>query len=145
MMSLEPAYGEIRETLKAKAASSGNDEAVKTLLALERLLGELDENGLMGMIDLDPYFGETSLPLKEETDLLAEKYPEDFAFFKNLMDDLQEEIEIHFEVTDLYEDEEFEQFEEDVRIIKSHYTESFNTEYRAAMDAFAKKVLQELG
>jgi len=127
-----------------KAAKNPDDDSVKPFLALDSILKEIDKNGFMQMIDLDPYFGETSLPYKEQTDLLAERYPEEFAFFKDFIDDLQEEIELHFEVTEMYEDEEFDQFVEDLEIIKRRYTETFNREYRERMYDFTKMVLDDL-
>ncbi len=127
-----------------KAAENPNDDSVKPFLALDSILKEIDKNGFMQMIDLDPYFGETSLPFKDQTDLLAESYPEEFAFFKEFIDDLQEEIELHFELTEMYEDEEFDQFVDDMKIIKSRYTEAFNREYRERMYDFTKRVIDDL-
>ena len=132
------------EELVKRAAENPEDEQLKPVTALDTLLKEIERNGLMEIIDLDPYFGHTLLPLQEQTDLLAERYPEEFAFFKKLLEELQEEIEIHFEVTDLYEDEEFEQFVEDVRTIKSHYTDLFREEHRDAMRRFVERVLEEI-
>ncbi len=127
-----------------KAAENPEDESVKPFLALDSILKEIDKNGFMQMIDLDPYFGETSLPFKDQTDLLAKAYPEEFAFFKEFIDDLQEEIELHFELTEMYEDEEFDQFVDDMKIIKSRYTETFNREYRERMYDFTKRVIDDL-
>ncbi len=127
-----------------KAVENPNDESVKPFIALDSILKEIDKNGFMQMIDLDPYFGETSLPYKDQTDMLAKRYPGEFAFFKDLLDDLQEEIELHFEVTEMYEDEEFDQFVEDMKIIKRRYTEMFNREYREKMYDLTKKVLDDL-
>ena len=127
-----------------KAAENPNDDSVKPFLALDSILKEIDKNGFMQMIDLDPYFGETSLPFKDQTDLLAKTYPEEFAFFKEFIDDLQEEIELHFELTEMYEDEEFDQFVDDMKIIKSRYTEAFNREYRERMYDFTKRVIDDL-
>jgi len=92
------------------------------------------------MIDLDPYFGTVEIPLQNEIELLASTYPEDFAFFKTFLDDLQEEIEIHFEVTDLYEDEEFDQFVEDCRVIKDRYSRNFEEKHLKTLRAFAGKI-----
>ncbi|BDY11844.1 hypothetical protein [Hydrogenimonas cancrithermarum] len=61
------------------------------------------------------------------------------------MDDLQEEIEIHFETTEMYEDEEFDQFVEDIRIIKARYSEDFRKDLLPKMEALVEKVVEELG
>jgi len=144
MIELDETYQKKYEDAVARAADNPEDENLKPIVALDTLLKEIENNSLMEMIDLDPYFGETSLPLKEHTDLLAERYPDDFAFFKALMDDLQEEIEIHFEVTEMYEDEEFDQFVEDLRIIKARYSDLFRGEHVDAMKQFVQKVLDDL-
>jgi len=60
------------------------------------------------------------------------------------MDDLQEEIELYFEVTELYEDEEFEQFIEDMNLIKARYGELFYKEYQEKMTTFVKHLLDTL-
>jgi hypothetical protein len=143
MIELDDKYLEKFEEA-VKRAADAEDENLKPVLALDTLLKEIERNGLMEMIDLDPYFGETSLPLKEQTDLLAERFPEEFAFFKTLMEDLQEEIEIHFEVTEMYEDEEFDQFVEDMRIIKARYSDLLRNEHREAMERFVRRLLDEL-
>ncbi|BBG65811.1 hypothetical protein NNO_1108 [Hydrogenimonas sp.] len=128
-----------------RAASNPDEESIKPFVALDAILKEIEKNGFMQMIDLDPYFGNTSLPYKEQTELLLQKYPEEFAFFKEFMDDLQEEIELHFELTEMYEDEEFDQFVEDMRIIKKRYTEMFNEEgFKEKMYDFTKLVLDNL-
>ncbi len=127
-----------------RAASNPDEEAIKPFVALDSLLKEIEKNGFMKMIDLDPYFGETSLPFKEHTDLLAQKYPEEFSFFKEFMDDLQEEIELHFEVTEMYEDEEFDQFVEDMQVIKRRYSEMFKESYQEKMYDFVTHVLDDI-
>jgi len=93
--------------------------------ALERLLAEIEANGLMNLIELDAYFGHVTLPFEKEIDVLSSTYGEAFSFFTDLLNELREEMEIHFETTEMYEDEEFEQFEEDCRIIKARYTDMF--------------------
>ncbi len=127
-----------------RAAARPDDEAIKPFIALDTLLEEIENSGFMNMIDLDPYFGETSLPFSEQTELLAQKYPEEFAFFKEFMDELQEEIELHFEMTEMYEDEEFDQFVEDMRIIKSRYSEMFEKSYREKMREFVERVVEDV-
>ena len=131
-----------KDALK-KASANPDDESIKPFVALDTLLKEIEKNGFMKIIDLDPYFGETSLPLKEHTDLLWQKYPEEFSFFKELMDDLQEEIELHFEVTEMYEDEEFDQFVEDMQVIKNRYGEMFKNSYQEKMYDFVTRVLDD--
>ena len=44
----------------------------------------------------------------------------------------------------MYEDEEFDQFVDDMKIIKSRYTETFNREYRERMYDFTKRVIDDL-
>jgi hypothetical protein len=144
MIELNENYRKKYEEAVKRAGENPEEERLRPVSALDTLLKEIGEKGLMEMIDLDPYFGEVSLPLKEQTDLLAERYPEEFAFFKTLMEDLQEEIEIHFEVTEMYEDEEFDQFVEDTRIIKARYSDTLASEHREAMSRLVQKVLDDL-
>ena len=144
MIELDENYRKKYEEAVKRAEENPEEERFKPVSALDTLLKEIGKKGLMEMIDLDPYFGEVSLPLKEQTDLLAERYPEEFAFFKTLMEDLQEEIEIHFEVTEMYEDEEFDQFVEDTRIIKARYSDMLASEHREAMSRLVQKVLDDL-
>lgn len=132
-----------KELLK-KAVQNQDDESLKAFVAVDTIVNEIEKNGFMNMIDLDPYFGDTSLPFKEHTDLLSQKYPQEFSFFKEFMDDLQEEIELHFEVTEMYEDEEFDQFVEDMQIIKRRYSEIFDKEYREKMRAFIIHLLDDI-
>jgi hypothetical protein len=80
------------------------------------------------------------IPLQAQIGVLAEAYPEEFAFFKTFLDDLREEMEIHFEVTEMYEDEEFDQFVEDCRIIKDRYTKDFAQRLMPELEAFVEKV-----
>ena len=91
--------------------------------ALDRLIDELRRDGLRNILDLDPYFGTVEVPLQKEIDTLRSSLGEDFAFFDEVLADLREEIEIHFEVTEMYEDEEFDQFVEDCRTIKERFTQ----------------------
>ncbi len=142
-MKLDTTYQKRYKEAARKAAANPEEPSVKPFVALDTLLKEIEKNGFMQMIDLDPYFGETSLPYKEQTDLLAQTYPEEFAFFKEFIDDLQEEIELHFEVTEMYEDEEFDQFVEDMNVIKRRYTEMFDDEYREKMYDFVVRVLDD--
>lgn len=144
MIELDENYRKKYEEAVKRAEENPEEERFRPVSALDTLLKEIGEKGLMEMIDLDPYFGEVSLPLKEQTDLLAERYPEEFAFFKTLMEDLQEEIEIHFEVTEMYEDEEFDQFVEDTRIIKARYSDLLASEHRDAMSRLVRKILDDL-
>ncbi|WP_353662602.1 hypothetical protein [Hydrogenimonas sp. SS33] len=139
---------ELKERLeKAKTSYSGEaeNETADVAAALDRLLRDIEDNGLSNIMHLDPYFGEISMPLEGELALLQERYGEDFAFFTTLLKELQEEIESHFEITDLYEDEEFEQCAEDIEAIKAEYTALFQKEHAAAMEAFTEKVLSDLG
>ncbi|WP_456382085.1 hypothetical protein [Hydrogenimonas sp.] len=145
MIELDENYRKKYEEAVKRAEENPEEERLRPVSALNTLLQEIGKKGLMEMIDLDPYFGEVSLPLKEQTDLLTERYPEEFAFFKTLMEDLQEEIEIHFEVTEMYEDEEFDQFVEDTRIIKARYSEDFRREHLPKMKALVQKVVDDLG
>jgi hypothetical protein len=108
--------------------------------AIEKIVAEVQANGMMKMIDLDPYFGTVDIPLQAEIEALVESHGEAFAFFKAFMDDLQEEIEIHFETTEMYEDEDFDQFVEDCRIIKARYTEDLNARILPELLNFAKTV-----
>jgi hypothetical protein len=109
--------------------------------AAETLLEEIRANGFMKMIDLDPYFGNVEIPLQAQIDVLAETHPEAFAFFKTFMDDLREEMEIHFEVTEMYEDEEFDQFVEDCRVIKERYTQDFAERLMPELENFVNNVV----
>ncbi|WP_456450191.1 hypothetical protein [Hydrogenimonas sp.] len=117
-----------------------NETTMAPKEAAEKLLAEVQSHGFMRMIDLDPYFGTVEIPLQKEIEVLAETHPEAFAFFKAFMDDLQEEIEIHFEVTEMYEDEEFDQFVEDCRIIKERYSRDFAERLMPELEAFVTKV-----
>ncbi|BDY11846.1 hypothetical protein [Hydrogenimonas cancrithermarum] len=141
---IEPQMRERLEKVLKKAAENPEDEKFSPLVALDAILKEIEKNGFMQIIDLDPYFGEVSLPLKEQADLLIRRYPEAFSFFEAFMKDLQEEIELFFEVTEMYEDEEFDQFVEDMRIIKARYGEIFENEYKEKMNDFVKTVLDDL-
>jgi len=132
------------EEMLQRAINTPEDSRLKPIIAIDAILKEIEQNGFMKMIDLDPYFGEVSLPLKEHTDLLEERFPEAFSFFKAFMDDLQEEIELYFEVTEMYEDEEFEQFVEDMNLIKARYGELFFKEYQEKMTTFVKDLLERL-
>ncbi|WP_457597492.1 hypothetical protein [Hydrogenimonas sp.] len=123
-----------------------NEETQENLTpaeAAEKVLEETRAHGFMRLIDLDPYFGTFEMPMEKEIALLAETYPEDFAFFKTLMDDLKEEMEIHFETTEMYEDEEFDAFEEDCRLIKERYSQMLKEEHLPRLEAFVRKVTQE--
>ncbi|WP_456403496.1 hypothetical protein [Hydrogenimonas sp.] len=142
-MKLDTIHQKKYKEAAKRAAANPEEPSIKPFVALDALLKEIEKNGFMQMIDLDPYFGETSLPFKEQTDLLAETYPEAFAFFKAFIDDLQEEIELHFEVSEMYEDEEFDQFVEDMKVIKRRYTEMFENDYREKMYDFVVKVLDD--
>ena len=124
------------EMLKKAKTNCGN-EKFKSIIAFDAIANEIKKNGLMEMIDLDPYFGEILLPFKKHTDLLEKNFPKEFSFFKAFMKDLQEEIELYFEMTEMYEDEEFEQFIEDVKIIKARYSETFKKDYKEKMNSFA--------
>ena len=115
-------------------------ETIDPAQAARTLLDEIEANGFMKMIDLDPYFGTVEIPLEKEIGVLSETYPEDFAFFKAFLDDIREEMELHFEVTDLYEDEEFDQFVEDCRIIRERYTRDFAEKHLETLRSFVKKV-----
>ena len=117
-----------------------NESAIAPKEAAQKLLAEIKSRGFMEMIDLDPYFGTVEIPLQKEIELLAETHPEEFAFFKTFLDDLREEIEIHFEVTEMYEDEEFDQFVEDCRIIKERYSRDFAERLMPELEAFVTKV-----
>ena len=110
--------------------------------AARKLLEEIKSHGFARMIDLDPYFGTVEIPLEAEVKALAQAHPEAFAFFKEYLDDLREEIEIHFETTEMYEDEEFDQFVEDCRIIKERYTEEFAGEKLAQLEKFVEEITQ---
>ncbi len=144
MIRVSSEYQRMYKEAAKNALKNPDDEDLKAFVALDTLVKEIEKNGFENMIDLDPYFGETSLPFKEHTDLLASKYPEEFSFFKDFMDDLQEEIELHFEVTEMYEDEEFDQFVEDLRIIKRRYTEIFNSDYGERMSRFVARLLEDI-
>ena len=144
MIELYESYRNKYEEALKRAAENPEDDSLAAVQALDTLLKELGEKGMMEMIDLDPYFGEVSLPLKAQTDLLTERYPEEFGFFKTLMEDLQEEMEIHFEVTEMYEDEEFDQFVEDTRIIKARYSDTLAGEHKEAMAGLVRRVLDDL-
>ena len=116
---------QVDETLKKRLAEAAetSEEGPTPAGDLLRIVETLEKEGLQQMIDLDPYFGEVSVPLQEEMDRLAESHPEAFEFFRNLMADLREEMEIHFETMEMYEDEEFDQFVEDCRIMKERFGE----------------------
>ena len=141
---ITPPTREKIEAALGKAPDENEDENLKNLRAFERLLTEIETNGMMKMIDLDAYFGEISIPLEEEMERLLAAYPEDFAFFDTLMRDLTEEMQIHFETMDLYEDEEFAQFEEDVAVIKNRYGETLKSEYPKRMETLALRLLSDL-
>ncbi len=133
----------VDETLKdrlAKAAEAEGD-APTPAQDLLRIVETLENEGLQPMIDLDPYFGEVSVPLQEEMDRLAESHPEAFEFFRNLFAELREEMEIHFETMDLYEDEEFDQFVDDCRIIKERYSEELAKNHIQELNRLIESVL----
>ena len=144
MKELEKTYRKKYDEALEKAAENPENETFRPILALDAILKEIEKNGFMQIIDLDPYFGEFSFPLKEQTDLLIQRYPETFSFFEAFIKDLQEEIELFFEVTEMYEDEEFDQFVEDMKIIKTRYGEMFENEYKEKMNDFIKHVLDDL-
>ncbi|SFP14400.1 hypothetical protein [Hydrogenimonas thermophila] len=137
MIELSGDYKKRYDALVQKAKSNSEDEKLKSVIAFDTIVKEIEKNGFMEIIDLDPYFGDTLLPLKEHTDLLEKNFPEEFSFFKAFMEDLQEEIELYFEVTEMYEDEEFDQFVEDIKTIKSRYSEIFKKDYKEKMNSFA--------
>ncbi|NPA30032.1 MAG: hypothetical protein GXO33_07615 [Epsilonproteobacteria bacterium] len=110
--------------------------------AVEKLLQEVQANGFMNMIDLDPYFGTVEIPLEREMEALEQSHPEAFAFFKSVMDELREEMEIHFETTEMYEDEEFDQFVEDCRIIKARFTDEFAKEAVERLKSLSQTISQ---
>jgi hypothetical protein len=132
------------EEILQHAINNPEDTTLQPIIAIDTILKEIEQNGFMKIIDLDPYFGEVSLPLKEHTDLLEKKFPEAFSFFKAFMDDLQEEIELYFEVTEMYEDEEFEQFVEDMNLIKARYGDLFSKEYQEKMTQFVKYLIDSI-
>lgn len=144
MIELNDDYKKRYDEILKKAKTNSNNEKLKSVIAFNTILKEIDKNGFMEIIDLDPYFGETLLPLKEHTDLLEKNFPEEFSFFKAFMEDLQEEIELYFEVTEMYEDEEFDQFVEDIKTIKARYSEIFKKDYKDKMNSFAIHLIKTL-
>jgi hypothetical protein len=144
MIKLNSDYNKKYKELLEQAKNSNKDEKLKSIIAFDTLVKEIEKNGFMEIIDLDPYFGETLLPLKEHTDLLEKNFTEEFSFFKAFMEDLQEEIELYFEVTEMYEDEEFDQFVEDIKVIKARYSEIFAKEYKEKMNSFAMHLIDSL-
>jgi len=144
MIELNSDYKKRYDELIQKAKSNSEDEKLKSILSLDTVVKEIEKNGFMKIIDLDPYFGDTLLPLKEHTDILEKNFPEEFSFFKAFMQDLQEEIELYFEVTEMYEDEEFDQFVEDIKTIKARYSEIFKRDYKEKMNSFVIHIINSI-
>ena len=144
MIELSSDYKKRYDELLKTAKNSSEDEKLKSVIAFDTIAREIEKNGFMEIIDLDPYFGDTLLPLKEHMDLLYKNFPEEFSFFKVFMEDLQEEIELYFEVTEMYEDEEFDQFIEDIKTIKARYSEIFKKDYKEKMNSFAIYLIKSL-
>ncbi len=127
-----------REQLQAKLTKDDKNEALE---AFEALLKEIENNGLVKMVELDPYFGEVTTPFAPQCELLMSQYPEAFAFFDALLKEMREEMEIFFETTELYDDEEFEQFEKDIREIKERFTQFLREEHGENMENLAHILL----
>ena len=124
--------------LKKRLASAQNNEDAAALL---RIVEELEKEGFQNIIDLDAYFGNVSIPLEEDFARLRENHPQEAAFLSDLLKELREEMEILFETTEMYEDEEFDQFVEDCRIMKERYTRMLRSEHLPALQKLAQKVL----
>ena len=144
MIELNDNYKKRYDEIVKKAKIDSEDEKLKSIIAFDTIVKEIEKNGFMEIIDLDPYFGDTLLPLKEHTDILEKNFPEEFSFFKAFIEDLQEEIELYFEVTEMYEDEEFDQFVEDIKTIKARYSEIFKKDYKDKMNSFAMHLIDTL-
>jgi len=144
MVELDSNYRKRYNELLKMAKNNSEGEKLKSIIAFDTIVQEIEKNGFMEIIDLDPYFGDTILPLKEHTDLLEKNFPEEFSFFKTFIEDLQEEIELYFEVTEMYEDEEFDQFVEDIKTIKARYSEIFKKDYLEKMNSFAIHLIDTL-
>ncbi|WP_456322979.1 hypothetical protein [Hydrogenimonas sp.] len=127
-----------KEQMRSALQKNGD---IETIEALNTILEEIEKNGMSQMVNLDPYFGEISTPLAPQCELLMSDRPEEFAFFDELLKNLTEEIEIFFETTEMYEDEEFEQFEEDIREIKDRYTRLLKEEHMDNMENLALSLL----
>ncbi len=117
------------------------DEKNEALEAFEMILEEIENNGLAKMVELDPYFGEVTTPFAPQCELLMSQYPETFAFFDALLKEMREEMEIFFETTELYDDEEYEQFDEDIREIKERFTQLLKKEHAENMENLARTLL----
>ena len=128
----------IDTALKSKLLEAKDNEDAAALL---RIVEELEKEGFQNIIDLDAYFGNVSIPLEEDFNRLNENHPEEAAFLSDLLKELREEMEILFETTEMYEDEEFDQFVEDCRIMKNRYTELLRSEHLPALQKLAEKVL----
>ncbi len=128
----------IDTALKSKLLEAKDNEDAAALL---RIVEELEKEGFQNIIDLDAYFGNVSIPLEEDFNRLNENHPEEAAFLSDLLKELREEMEILFETTEMYEDEEFDQFVEDCRIMKNRYTELLRSEHLPALEKLAQKVL----
>jgi len=144
MIELRSDYKKRYDKILEKAKTNNEDKKLKSIIAFDTIVKEIEKNGFMEIIDLDPYFGDTLLSLKEHTCILEKNFPEEFSFFKAFMEDLQEEIELYFEVTEMYEDEEFDQFVEDIKTIKSRYSEIFKKDYKDKMNSFAMHLVDTL-
>ena len=123
--------------LKKRLASAKNNEDAAALL---RIVEELENEGFQNIIDLDAYFGNVSIPLEEDFTRLQQNHPDEAAFLSDLLKELREEMEILFETTEMYEDEEFDQFVEDCKIMKERYTQMLRSEHLPALQKLAHKV-----
>ena len=135
MIDIDP---KMFETLEKKCQEAEEDHPAH---AMKKLVETLQKDGLQSMIDLDPYFGDVTMPLAAECEALSEALQDDFKFFQDLMEELREDMEAHFEITELYEDEEFDQFVEDCKILKSDYTKELETSHKDNLHKAIEKVV----
>ncbi len=133
-----------RQTIDRAIVEARESDTADTAKALKKLLERLEESGLSEMVDLDIYFGDMSEPLAKETAILENEFGASFTFFVKTIEGMREEIQMHFETTEVYEDEEFAQLEEDIAMIKKEAQERFWADHREDFDRFVDEAIERL-